>query len=43
MVLNTPLAHDPAVKMLVQTNVFLKLVGTLENNRIEYGACFMLL
>lgn len=43
MVPNTSLAHDTAVKMLVQTNLFLKLVGRLENNRLEYGAYFLLL
>lgn len=38
-----PPAHDRAVKLLPQTNVFLKYIRTLEKNRSESLVYLMLL
>lgn len=38
-----PTAHDRAVKLLLQTNLFLKYIRTLEKNRSESLAYLMLL
>lgn len=36
-----PTAHDRAVKLLLPTNLFLKYIRTLENNRSESLAYLM--